>query len=258
VPIQWSRQDAVGIAVIDRPERRNALSATLCAELVASLEANPDLRAIVITGAGEKAFCAGADLSQRASDVGGLEHGGGDTFRPAFERLLDAIVGYPAPVVAAVNGAALGAGMQLAVACDLRVVAPHATFGIPAARLGVLLSAANIARLADLVGQALARDVLLTARILDVGEAEVAGLVQRRSDDALGGAIDLAESISSLAPFSVAGHKQALNLVASAHALTPGLRESIQALEAAAFASADLQEGLAAFAEKREPKFQGR
>jgi enoyl-CoA hydratase len=258
VPIQWSRQDAVGIAVIDRPERRNALSAELCDELVASLEGNPDLRAIVITGAGEQAFCAGADLGRRASDVGGLEHGGGDTFRPAFEALLDAIVAHPAPIVAGVNGAALGAGMQLAVACDLRVAAPHARFGIPAARLGVLLSAPNIARLADLVGQAMARDLLLTARVLDVGEAELVGLVQRRSDDALRGATDLAEMIASLAPISVAGHKVALNLVAATQALTPGTRETLQALEAAAFASTDLQEGLAAFAEKREPRFRGR
>ncbi len=248
----------MGVAVIDRPERRNALSADLCGDLLANLEGNPDLRAVVITGAGEKAFCAGADLGQRASDVGGLEHGGGDTFRPAFERLLDAIVAFPGPVLAAVNGAALGAGMQLAVACDLRVTAPNARFGIPAARLGVLLSAANVARLADLVGQAVARDLLLTARILDVSEAEAVGLVQRRSDDALQAALGLAGTISTLAPMSVAGHKAALNLVAEAHALTPGLRDQIQALEADAFASADLQEGLAAFAEKREPNFQGR
>lgn len=258
MPIRWNRQDAVGIAVIDRPERRNALSAALCSELLAFLETNPDLRAVVITGAGDKAFCAGADLGQRSSDVGGLEHGGGDTFRPAFELLLDAMVAYPAPIVAAVNGAALGAGMQLAVACDLRVAAPQARFGIPAARLGVLLSASNIARLAELVGQAMARDLLLTARILDVGEAELVGLVQRRADDALQGALDLAAMISSLAPLSVEGHKRALNLVAEARALTPGLRDSTQALEMAAFASADLQEGLAAFAEKRDPKFQGR
>ena len=77
----------------------------------------------MITGEGV-AFCAGADILRRAQDTGGLEHGGADTFRPAFERVLDAIVDYPAPVIAAVNGAALGAGMQLAVACDLRVAAP--------------------------------------------------------------------------------------------------------------------------------------
>src|SRR3984893_7232795 len=129
MPIRWERDGAVGVAVIDRPERRNALSAELCGALREHLTSHPDLRAVVITGAGDKAFCAGADLGRRAADVGGLEHGGGDTFRPAFESLLDVIVGFPAPVIAAVNGAALGAGMQLAVACALRVVAPPATFG---------------------------------------------------------------------------------------------------------------------------------
>ena len=86
---------------------------------------------------------------------------------PAFERALDAIVRSPAPVIAAVNGAALGAGMQLAVACDLRVVAPTAKIGIPAAKLGVLLSGPNIRRLAGLVGQGAARDILLTGRAID-------------------------------------------------------------------------------------------
>jgi enoyl-CoA hydratase/carnithine racemase len=103
----------------------------------------------------------------------------------------------------------------------------------------------------------MARDVLLTARILDVGEAEAVGLVQRRSDDALRGAVELAEVIARLAPLSVAGHKQALNLVAAAHALSPAMRDRIQSVEAAAFASNDLQEGLAAFAEKRDPNFEG-
>jgi enoyl-CoA hydratase len=177
VPIRWERDGAVGVAVIDRPERRNALSAELCDELREHVEQNGDLRAVVISGSGDRAFCAGADLGRRATEVGGLEHGGGDSFRPAFESLLDAIVASPPPVIAAVNGAALGAGMQLAVACDLRVVAPHATFGIPAARLGVLLSGSNIGRLATLVGQAAARDVLLTARVFDVENATRVGLV---------------------------------------------------------------------------------
>jgi enoyl-CoA hydratase/carnithine racemase len=258
VPIRWERDGAVGVAVIDRPERRNALSAELCDELREHVEQNGDLRAVVISGSGDKAFCAGADLGRRATEVGGLEHGGGDSFRPAFESLLDAIVASPPPVIAAVNGAALGAGMQLAVACDLRVVAPHATFGIPAARLGVLLSGSNIGRLATLVGQAAARDVLLTARVFDVENATRVGLVQRVADDALMAARGLASDIAALAPLTIAGHKRALNLVAEAQVLSLEMRAEVKALETDAFASADLQEGLAAFAEKRSPRFEGR
>ncbi len=156
------------------------------------------------------------------------------------------------------NGAALGAGMQLAVACDLRVVAPHATFGIPAARLGVLLSAANIGRLAELVGQGAARDLLLTARVLNLDDAQQVGLVQRVADDAVEAAHGLASEIAELAPLAIAGHKRALNLVAAASGLSPETKAEIEGLEAGAFASADLQEGLAGFAEKRSPRFEGR
>jgi enoyl-CoA hydratase/carnithine racemase len=258
VSIRWERDGTFGVVVIHRPDRRNALSAELCTELREQLEQAPDLRAVVISGSGDKAFCAGADISRRATDVGGLEHGGGDTFRPAFEALLDAIVAYRAPVIAAVNGAALGAGMQLAVACDVRVVAPHATFGIPAARLGVLLSTANIQRLATLVGQAAARDLLLTARVLNAEEAEKVGLVQRSADNALEAARELAGEVRELAPLTIAGHKRALNLVDESRALSQHMRDEIEQLEEEAFASADLREGLAAFAEKRPPRFEGR
>jgi enoyl-CoA hydratase/carnithine racemase len=259
MPVAWERVGNVGIALIDRPERRNALDADLCQELTQHLTDAPDLGAVVIGGMGDKAFCAGADLGRRASDTaGGLEHGGADTFRPSFEVLLDTIVGFDAPVVAAVNGAALGAGMQLAVACDLRVVAQHAKFGIPAGRLGVVLSASNIQRLAVLIGQAAARDVLLTARVLDIDEAERVGLVQRRAIDAVADARVLAEEIARLAPLSVRGHKRALGLVAAAGGLSDADRSAINDIETAAFESADLQEGLAAFSEKRPPTFEGR
>jgi enoyl-CoA hydratase len=156
-----------------------------------------------------------------------------------------------------VNGAALGAGMQLAVACDLRVVAPHAIFGIPAARLGVLLSSVNVVRLVDIVGQATARDLLLTARTLDIDDAERVGLVQRRADDPQEAATELANELAALAPLSVEGHKHALNLVASARALGATARQELAGLEARAFSSDDLQEGLAAFTEKRPPQFEG-
>ena len=252
--IRWEVVDLVGIATIDRPERRNALNAELCAQLLAHLEAASDLRAVVVTGAGDKAFCAGADLVVRTEDAS--EPGGGDTFRPAFERLLDAIVDYPAPVLAAVNGPAIGAGMQLAVACDLRIAAFGASFSIPAGRLGVFLSPANVQRLATLVGQGAARDVLLTARTLDADEAAAIGLVQRRVPNALEAAAEIAAEVAELAPLTVQGHKRALNLVA--RGVNAAALEEMHALEARAFASRDLQEGLAAFSEKREARFEGR
>jgi enoyl-CoA hydratase len=260
--IRWEEPSPyVGLATIDRPERRNALSAELCDDLRARLESSHHLRAVVVTGEGS-AFCAGADLARRAADTGGaasggLEHGGGDTFRPAFELMLDAIVDHPAPVIAAVNGAALGAGMQLAVAADLRVVAPTAKLGIPAARLGVLLSAANIRRLVLLVGHGVARDLLLTGRAIEIDEAERVGLVHRIAPDARVAGLTLADELAALAPLTVQGHKRAINLVDSAPLAADALAE-ITALEVRNFASADLQEGLAAFAEKRAPEFEGR
>lgn len=255
--IIWDRSEFVGTALVDRPARRNALSASLCDELRRRLEEHRDLRAVVIGGAGDRAFCSGADLAQRANDTGGISRGGGDTFRPAFDQLLREIVGFPAPVIAAVNGAALGAGMQLAVACDLRVVAPGATFGIPAGRLGVLLSAVNVERLVRVVGQAMARDVLLTARVLDVDEAAAVGLVQRRADDAVSAAQVLATEIAALAPLSVGGHKTMLNRVDATSTLSAADLRELWDLELAAFRSNDLQEGLAAFSEKRRPRFGG-
>ena len=250
----WEVRELIAIATIDRPERRNALNAELCSQLLAHLQAERELRAVVITGAGDQAFSAGADLVVRAEDAS--EPGGGDTFRPAFDELLQAIVDYPAPVVAAVNGAAIGAGLQLAVACDVRVAAPHATFSIPAARLGVFLSPDNVHRLAALVGQGAARDILLTARALDVDEAVTVGLVQRRADDALAASRELAAEIAELAPLTVQGHKRALNIVLGG--VDAAGEEEMRALEARAFASQDLQEGLAAFTEKRPPRFRGR
>jgi enoyl-CoA hydratase len=251
--IHFQERGHVGVATIDRQERRNALNAELCAQLRGHLEQSGELRAIVITGAGT-AFCSGADLVTRFAADGDATT---DTFRPAFEEALDAIVAHPAPVVAAINGPAIGAGMQLAVACDVRVAALGARLAIPGGKLGIHLSARNIWRLAELVGQGAARDFLLAGRTVDAEEALHLGLVQYVEHDALGAAFALAGEIAASAPLTVRGHKRALNLIADAQWLGVDARAEIAELEARAFASNDLREGMAAFAEKRSPNFHG-
>jgi enoyl-CoA hydratase len=251
--IHFEERGLVGVATIDRQERRNALNQEMCDDLRRRLQRSKDLRAVVITGAGT-AFCSGADLVTRFETADGSNT---DMFRPAFEDVLDAIVAFPSPVIAAINGPAIGAGMQLAVACDVRVAALGARMAIPGGRLGIHLSARNIWRLAHLVGQGAARDFLLAGRMVDAQEAQHLGLVQYVEHDALASALALAGEIAAAAPLTIRGHKRALNLVADEQWIGEAARIEIAALEAEAFASQDLQEGLAAFAEKRTPDFKG-
>lgn len=252
--IHWETRDRIGVATIDRPERRNALNAELCTRLGDRLAGDPSLRAVVITGT-DDTFCAGADIGTRFEGEDASH--GGDTFRPAFETALNAIVDHAAPVIAAMAGPALGAGLQLAVACDLRVAAPDAALSIPAGRLGVHLSASNIARLAQIVGQGVARDLLLGSRALSGDEALACGLVHRVADDPLAAATEWADEIATLAPLTVAGHKRALNLLGAGR-YDPAALVEIAELERRAFDSEDLREGLTAFAEKRRARFEGR
>ena len=232
--ITQQRDGDVAVIEIDRHERRNALDAAHCDDLRAALTGAA--RVIVITGAGSS-FCAGADL-------GGVY----DTaFRDALYDMLAAVTQVPAPVLAAVNGPAIGAGAQLALACDLRVAAPEATFAIPAARLGIAVNPWTVRRLALLAGTGTAQAMLIGAETLDATAALRCGLASRLGDR--GAALAWARELAGLAPLSLAYAKKALN--------QPDSTELAKDFDAC-WASDDAAEGQRARAAKRPPRFLGR
>lgn len=241
ISTRW--RDAVVLVTLDRQERRNAVDREALDALASALAGAVDggARAVVLTGAGGH-FCAGADLTA-------LEDEG---FAAVLRGLLDALASVPVPTMAAVEGAALGAGTQLAIACDLRVATPTARFGVPAARLGLMVDHRTVQRLAALAGHGPAQAMLLAAEVLDGTAAVRLGLVHRLGD--LEAALSWAAEIAALAPLTMAGHKLALER------LLPPLPDDAEVAAAfrRAWSSADLREGRTAFAERRPPRFQGR
>jgi enoyl-CoA hydratase len=235
--------DGVVVVVLDRPERRNALDAADLAAvrgLVADSAVDPAARVLVFTGA-DGHFTAGADIST-AVDTG---------FAGDFAGFVAEVRAVPFPTMCAVQGVALGGGTQLAVSCDLRVATPDARFGIPAGRLGLVIDQQTVARLAAVAGQGTARAMLLGAEILSGDRAHEVGLVQRLGH--LDAALAWAAEIAALAPRSLVGHKLGLD-----HAARVDAAPDVAAAHAAAWASDDLQEGFAAFRERRPPHFTGR
>ena len=238
--IRVERRGAVALITLDRQERRNAIDQHACRALADAVGHADDARAIVLTGAGGH-FCAGADLT----------HVEDAAFAEALRGALMALRDVPKPVIAAVEGAALGAGTQLAIACDLRVAVPDARFGIPAAKLGLMVDHWTVQRLALLAGHGPARSMLLAAEVLDGRAASAVGLVQRVGT--LADALAWADDIATLAPLTIAGHKLMLNRCERELHNDPDVADAF----ARAWRSADLGEGMAAFKERRPPRFTG-
>jgi enoyl-CoA hydratase len=233
--IHSTNRGHVVLVTIDRPERRNAVDHAALESLAAVLDGcGDDVRALVLTGAAGH-FCAGADLS-------GVED---ESFTALLRSVLDRLRLAPFVTVAAAEGAALGAGTQLAIACDLRVATADTSFGIPAGRLGLAVDEWTVDRLAALAGQGPARAMLLAAEVVTGTEAHRLGMVQRLGS--LDEALAWADDIAALAPLTLRAHKAALEGQGDASAAWRR-----------AWASDDLQEGLAAFRERRRPQFQAR
>lgn len=240
MPVLSQSHDAVTVLTIDRPHRRNAIDLESLEQLHAAVVAAVDggSRAIVLTGA-EGHFCAGADLTE-LEDV---------SFTRRLAEVLQHLAEVPVTTVAAVSGSCMGLGMQLALACDLRVLTDDARFAVPVARLGLMVDAWTLDRLVRHWGEGAARHMVLTGAVLDSDDAWRLGFAQERGE--LEAALDLARRAVPLAPLSQSGSKIGLERGAVPH---PAYAEAF----ARAWASADLAEGRRAFTERRTPVFEGR
>ncbi len=247
--------DGVALVTIDRPEVRNALNMALLAELAETLEAldrDTSVRAVVLTGAGEAAFAAGADIAELADQT--PERLRAEGHFAAWDRI--ATVGVP--VIAAVRGYALGGGCELAMSCDLIVAGDDARFGQPEIRIGVMPGAGGTQRLTRAIGQARAMDLILTGRMFTADEALAAGLVSRvvPAAETASAAIELATVIAGMPPLAVRAAKAAVRSAAELP-LAEGLRRERDAFFDL-FATDDQREGMAAFMAKRTPSWTGR
>jgi methylglutaconyl-CoA hydratase len=257
-PIRVAQRGWVAVWTLDRPERMNALSrAALLAlgGLAREAQDNDSIRAVVITGTGEKAFCAGADLKERPTmsddDVRAL--------LDAYRSELGCIDQSCKPVVAAINGVALGGGLELALCCDLRVAAAHARLGLPETSLAVIPGAGGTQRLPRLVGEARAKEMILLGRPISADEALGWGLVNRvapQGSNVLDDAIAWIEPIAQGAPIAQAAALESVDRALDVP-LAVGLRLEKMSYEKTLL-SVDRREALAALADKRKPEFRGK
>jgi len=247
-------EGAVGIIRLNRPAALNALSRQLIADLNAALdafEADAAIGAIVLTGS-EKAFAAGADIKEMQA-LGYV-----DVFMDDFVARWERLAATRKPVVAAVSGFALGGGCELALMCDLVIAADNARFGQPEITLGLIPGAGGTQRLARAVGKAKTMDMVLTGRMIDAGEAERIGLVSRvvPAAEMLETAVAAAQKIAGLSRPAVLMAKEAVNR-AFESPLAEGIRTE-RRLFHSLFATEDAREGMAAFLDKRPPRFRNR
>jgi enoyl-CoA hydratase len=252
MPIGLERRGAVQVLVIDRPDALNAFSPDLIDELVTALDAadaDPGVRAVVLTGAG-RAFSAGADISRMVE----MDVEGARAFAAKGHGLCDCIEGLGVPVIAAINGFALGGGCEVALACDVRLAGEHMKIALPEVSLGIPPGWGGTQRLPRITGVGFAKRMILTAGMVGPDEALRAGLVTsvHPADDLIGAAMAVAEEIASRSPAAVARAKALVN--AALGDAAPGLSREAEEF-ARQFAHPERKEGMTAFLEKRPPNW---
>jgi enoyl-CoA hydratase/carnithine racemase len=252
--------DAVARLTLSRPEARNALDHDVLdaiAEAMPSLDRGIEVRCVLITGAG-KAFSAGYDIAAIPSES--FERDAEALVAHPFHQALEAVANHPWPVVAAINGHALGGGLELTLACDLRICAEGAKLGMPPAKLGLIYGHTGLRRFIDAIGVPRTKELFLTGRNIDASRAERLGLVNWVVGDGEleGAAVELAAEIAANAPLSMKGNKHAIDTLNSYPRLTPEQERELIELRQSCFGSEDFREGIRAFAEKRAPRWKGR
>ena len=248
--VKYEPKGDIAYLVIDRPEALNVLNAQVLADLDAALD-NIDLdliRCVIVRGAGEKSFVAGADIAQMKD----LDPAGGEAFGKQGNDVFLKLESFPIPVIAAVGGYALGGGCELAMACDFRVCSEHAVFGQPEVGLGITPGFGGTQRLARLVGPGMAKQMIYTARNIKADEALRIGLVNAvyPADELYAAAEKLASTIAANAPIAVRACKKAINEGAA-----KPIEQAVVCEEKAfgsCFQTGDQQEGMGAFLEKRK------
>ncbi len=254
--ILWRVEDGVGVATVNRPQALNALDARTLADLstvIDAVAADRSLRALVLTGAGEKAFVAGADIS-RFSAMSALE---ARRFGEEGQRTLARLEALPVPTIAAVNGFALGGGCELAMACDLVYASEKARFGQPEVNLGIIPGFGGTQRLARRVGLMRAKELVLTGEMVDAHQAKAIGLALEvlPPEGLLPHCLKVARTIASRGPLATAAAKRVLEVGVGVD-LATGCALELEAF-ALLFSSADAKEGARAFLEKRPAQWKG-
>ncbi len=252
--------EAVARLRLNNPEKRNPLDHEVLDAIAATLPAldrGIEVRCVIITGTGG-AFSAGYDIGGISDES--FERDAEALVAHPFTAAMDAVSAHPYPVLAAINGHCLGGGLELAVRCDLRLCADAAKLGMPPAKLGLIYGHTGLERFIDVIGVAGTRELFLTGRNLDAARALRLGLVTDvvAADWIDGAALEMASEIAANAPLSMKGNKRAIETLARFPRLTAEQERELVELRESCFASEDFRDGIAAFAEKRKPKWRGR